>query len=606
MKNNKVKIFLLIIVTLVIIIATIFLFNKISFGANLSVDLNEHTYWDGTTVSTSLSGSGTSSDPYLIQNGADLEYFLSSESIRNKYFRITNDIYLNKGYFDYDKDIDMIIYYLNGNKYYINNDKYYSDPLFQHEVGSLNVSSCKDDFTRGDQLDGLNQSIVGLYTNNSGFIEEMDGSTIKNINFLNCTIIGTNISGTGLVNITRNYTGTNYVSQIENIMFNGIIKDNSAPYSTLVNASTSAVNKITLSNNTIENKYSYSHNIITGTASNSFIYEGISYPEGNFTLRCTPGAINTTITVTPKYSGQNVTFSNLTNTLYYYKSTTGLISLDDSQDSNNLKASGITVHGYIVGKNIVGGILGTADHANRGDSGTNINNSSNYATICGGKIMGGIVGYYHNSGTISRVYNVGKIESGGENVGGFVGLADMVYQDLIIERSINDSSDNYIGFKTSSHDITNNYYSVTTKNTDPIIDNWSFFYLSQNTILNSFVPLFFISYSNGGKWIINTGEYPHLFFEDYTPPSITITYESDTWNETSHERTLDKIYVNDETYNHISVNVTDTNDIAKIEYYNDETIRTASLNINSISNNNFNLLTNNLLQFLLIQTIQYI
>ena len=30
--------------------------------------------WDGETVSTSLSGSGTEEDPYLIQNGADLAF----------------------------------------------------------------------------------------------------------------------------------------------------------------------------------------------------------------------------------------------------------------------------------------------------------------------------------------------------------------------------------------------------------------------------------------------------------------------------------------------------------------------------------------------------
>ncbi|MBR5922327.1 MAG: hypothetical protein IKZ59_00885, partial [Clostridia bacterium] len=34
--------------------------------------------WDGSSVSASLSGSGTAADPYLIKNAADLKYFADS------------------------------------------------------------------------------------------------------------------------------------------------------------------------------------------------------------------------------------------------------------------------------------------------------------------------------------------------------------------------------------------------------------------------------------------------------------------------------------------------------------------------------------------------
>ena len=49
--------------------------------------------WDGLSDS-SLAGTGTEGDPYLIENGGQLYYALTSDS-SGKYFRVTRDIYLN-------------------------------------------------------------------------------------------------------------------------------------------------------------------------------------------------------------------------------------------------------------------------------------------------------------------------------------------------------------------------------------------------------------------------------------------------------------------------------------------------------------------------------
>ncbi len=55
--------------------------------------------WDGETVSESLSGSGTETDPYLIQSGADLAYLdknaTATESFKGVYFKMTKSIDLN-------------------------------------------------------------------------------------------------------------------------------------------------------------------------------------------------------------------------------------------------------------------------------------------------------------------------------------------------------------------------------------------------------------------------------------------------------------------------------------------------------------------------------
>ncbi len=47
--------------------------------------------YDGTSVSTALSGSGTEADPYLIANGADLAYF-AANPVDGASYKLTNDI----------------------------------------------------------------------------------------------------------------------------------------------------------------------------------------------------------------------------------------------------------------------------------------------------------------------------------------------------------------------------------------------------------------------------------------------------------------------------------------------------------------------------------
>lgn len=90
----------LMVLTLLISMASVF---AITGTAAQSSDID---IWDG-SVSTSLSGSGTSADPYLIQSGADLAYLAqivnadASSTVWNevstygKYFKLTKSIDLN-------------------------------------------------------------------------------------------------------------------------------------------------------------------------------------------------------------------------------------------------------------------------------------------------------------------------------------------------------------------------------------------------------------------------------------------------------------------------------------------------------------------------------
>ncbi len=75
----------------------------LSEGGAVTIYYSEVDVWDGTSVSESLSGSGTEEDPYLIQSGADLAYVAkvvndaaaNTANFKGQYFKMTKSIDLN-------------------------------------------------------------------------------------------------------------------------------------------------------------------------------------------------------------------------------------------------------------------------------------------------------------------------------------------------------------------------------------------------------------------------------------------------------------------------------------------------------------------------------
>ena len=57
----------------------------------VAVYISAAEVYDGSSVSASLSGSGTEADPYLIANGADLAYF-AANPVDGASYKLTNDI----------------------------------------------------------------------------------------------------------------------------------------------------------------------------------------------------------------------------------------------------------------------------------------------------------------------------------------------------------------------------------------------------------------------------------------------------------------------------------------------------------------------------------
>ena len=142
--------------------------------------------WDGTSVSESLSGSGTQEDPYLVQSGADLAYIA----------KVVNDAAANtanfKGmYFKMTKSID-----LDGNSLKIGG--YSASKVFH---GFFDGNNCVVKGINANQSlfgmlkDGYikNLSTYGTVTTTekkgvAGLVSYMNGATVENItNYVNVT-----------------------------------------------------------------------------------------------------------------------------------------------------------------------------------------------------------------------------------------------------------------------------------------------------------------------------------------------------------------------------------------------------------------------------------
>ena len=129
----------------------------------VTIYYSELDTWDGTSVSTSLSGSGTEEDPYLIQSGADLAYFAKVINEHNVDGTFTKDhasrevytVYTGV-YFKLTKSIDLngnllkIGYSLAWNKY-----SRFGGTFDGNNCSIRGISITSDDADRNDALFGM-------------------------------------------------------------------------------------------------------------------------------------------------------------------------------------------------------------------------------------------------------------------------------------------------------------------------------------------------------------------------------------------------------------------------------------------------------------------
>ena len=168
---------------------------KISVGAvfeqntTIQIDINEKVIpiWSGNVAENYAGGTGAMDDPYLISNGEGLALLAANvndeenpTTYAGKYFLVTDDIYLNKGYLNYETWEETP-------------PKNTWTPI----GGGVNGTSCSFQ----GSFDGNNKTIYGLYFNNAavsyvGLFGYCNGnSTFQNINISNSFINGENYVG---------------------------------------------------------------------------------------------------------------------------------------------------------------------------------------------------------------------------------------------------------------------------------------------------------------------------------------------------------------------------------------------------------------------------
>lgn len=587
MKNNKVKFFLLTSSTLVIVIASIFLFRKVSYG-NLSSG-NDHDYWDGVTVSSSLSGSGTSTNPYLISNGADFAKFVQQVDGYNykKYYKLTADIYLNKGYFFYNKGNDQIVYCLEGREYFMlgNSTAYYADPGYTNAIGNVNSISTIN--SSRAILDGDSHSIIGLYVyddNNNDdavslFNELNVGGTVKNVNFLNSVIMGKD--DVGLINNLK----TGYV---QSVIYNGIIYNSRGNYSaTTVNGqATYSNNTISLSITPESDQYVYEKAAVSGTSNVSFQYNGKTYNVGNFTINL--DYTTDSLELTPTSGTLNIT--NLSYVGYRRKRTNcGLIANYYSQNDNTVDH--ISVHGTISGWGNVGALIGKIHGYSSASGSSNtrtIQHCYNNAKIYSKYIAGGLIGYVegNNEYRFYALYNNANIT--GKITGGILGYINYNYNNMYLRfRYIYNLSEDYssdgqiIGSIQLASNITYRDANVANNclyihqgkraigtNNLPDTDVFdSMAYDARSSILTvDYLSGTNFKTSNG--YVLTDGKVPYFTNDDVDAPNITISSNYQGINDLTNNdyyNTINKIIIPYYNNYRLTYSYTDASEIGVIE-----------------------------------------
>ena len=328
--------------------------------------------WDGTSASTSLQGSGTEADPFLVQSGADLKYIanevnaLAAKGVAfgGKYFKLTQSINLNGHELNIGKD---------------------SSWDYRQSFGGL--------------FDGNHCTIRGL-KNTKSLFACVEGGSVKNL-----SVYGT-VSGNG------------NVGGIVGYILNGGKLENLTSYVTVTGTSTlgGIVANAENNNSTVLNCVNYGN--VTGSSWN---IGGITGSGGHDIIGCVNfGNVHSSgsdniggIAGTTKNTGSISGCYNYGAISSAQGRTGGIVGL------GNKKIINCVNYGSVNAGWDVGGILGIVGEG----SNASIIGCINNGTVTGGSGVGGIFGFNHaNAGTIAITdcINNGTV-TGTWGVGGIAG-----------------------------------------------------------------------------------------------------------------------------------------------------------------------------------------
>ena len=394
--------------------------------------------WDGKTVSTSLQGSGTQEDPFLITSGADLAYIAKivneaaerTPNFSGKYFKLTQSIDINGhdlyiGSFSAWATRKGFYGFLDGNHCTIRGIDQNRSLFGTIEGGSLTnlsvygkVSSSPDEatggivayVTSGGVLENLTSYVTINCTKTIGGVvgnAENQASTVKNcVNYGNVTGSSWNIGG------IAGSAGHDIIDCVNYGKVHSTGSDNIGG----IAGSTKNTGKISGCFN--YGKISSAYGRVGGIAgwSNTLVTGCVNY--GTITSSWDCGGI-----VGYVNDGQSASIVNCVNN-GYVESTTGVGGIFGFNHANagTIIITGCVNNGTIVGTWGVGGIAGNTK--------AEISYCVNNGTLNAKGELGGIVG--RCLGKVTECTNIGYVKGTQDIIGGIVGhLFDETQSDII-------------------------------------------------------------------------------------------------------------------------------------------------------------------------------
>lgn len=406
-------------------------FNKIEKAEQTTADdpiIDPDGYWidvynDFDTYS--FVGSGTETDPYLIQSAKDLA-FLSWTVYNDKAFdnKVTvsgsEKYYYSNIYFKQTTDIDLSACY------------WQPIGIYYDRNGKQQTRSFAGNY------DGNNYQITGLHTPSGssnaysyqglfGFVSYGGNSIIlKNIKLTNVLILGKDYIG-GIFGANSNYTSP-YI--IKNCSISGEIKASGKYVGGLIGNCSTTMTIENCTNNSNISAIGYIGGIIGYVSSGNLLVKNCSN-NGNIALNCVQNYY--------AYAGGIIGYNNRSCEIYNCFNDGDLICniaggyiggiIGYSKDSrnnnriiNSFNVGDITVE-TTYALTYTGGIIGLADDINLTNYSIKLANCYNLGSINSKYNVGGIVGN-NNSATIQNCYYGGDCTVGGINGSDVVGQAE--------------------------------------------------------------------------------------------------------------------------------------------------------------------------------------
>ena len=196
--------------------------------STVTIYYSEVDVWDGTSVSGSLSGSGTAEDPYLIQSAADFAYFAgvinAVEGAAGVNYKVTT---FKDQYFKMTKSID-----LNGNSLKVGMHAGWNN--YQGFFGHFDGNNCS---IRGINIDNstgtTSTALFGCI--NTGSLKNLSAyGTVKG-NATTAGLVGYSVTSAVLENITNYINVTSVISGSRQGTVGGIVANQESSAGALLN-----------------------------------------------------------------------------------------------------------------------------------------------------------------------------------------------------------------------------------------------------------------------------------------------------------------------------------------------------------------------------------